>query len=422
MTDPTSLPVIDGERLRRRMDEVSAFGATPGGGVDRPAGTAAHGEARDWLRRQFEALDMAVRIDGIGNLFGVLDCAGPDAPLLMAGSHLDSQPNGGRFDGAFGVMAGVEAITALREHAARTGQAMRCNLALADWMNEEGARFQPSLLGSGVFGGQLDLDFALARQDGDGVTVAEALAQTGYLGSDAPPAPSVYLEMHVECAGELERTGRQIGPFVRYWGAFKLRIKVSGRQSHTGPTPMERREDALLGAAYLIEAIRDLSARAGDTLYTSVGRIEVTPNSPNIVPGEVVLFAELRSPEMAVLEWAEAELKAALDPCADRAAVRAAITGIERRPAGRFTHELAQLAQATAAAKGFSTLELDTIAGHDAIPVLARCPAIVVAVPSVGGICHNAVEFTPHEDLVRGTEVLAAMLWQLDQTGGRVAA
>nr|WP_088562104.1 Zn-dependent hydrolase [Arboricoccus pini] len=411
--------MIDGERLRRFMDEVSAFGATKGGGVDRPAGTREHGRARDWLRGQLEAAGLRVAIDPIGNLFGILEWAGPDAPLILTGSHLDSQPNGGRFDGAYGVVASLEAILALKGHAQAHGLSPRCNLALVDWMNEEGARFQPSLLGSSVFGGQLTLDYALSRKDGDGVSVETALRETGYLGKDEAPNPVSYLEMHVECGGDLEASGRKIGPFARHWGALKVKIKVTGRQTHTGPTPMAHRQDALLGAAYLIAAIRDLSPRAADTLYTSVGRIEVIPNSPNIVPGEALLFAELRSPEMAVLEWAEGELNAALGPCADKAGVRAEILSIDRRPAGRFAPGLVRLAQEEAEDLGLSTQTLDTIGGHDAIPVLARCPAIVVAVPSVGGICHNAVEFTPHEDLENGTRLLTRMLWRLDRMDGR---
>jgi beta-ureidopropionase / N-carbamoyl-L-amino-acid hydrolase len=418
MPESVTFPEIDGERLRALMDGISAFGDTGDGGVHRPAGTTEHGEARDWLRQRFAEHGMRVAIDGIGNLFGILEWAGPDAPLILTGSHLDSQPNGGRFDGAYGVMASLEAITALKAHFAATGEKPRCNFAIVDWMNEEGARYQPSLLGSSVFAGLLDLDYALSRKDGAGKSVREELARTGYLGSDAPPKPATYVEMHVECGGVLEKTGKQIAPFERYWGALKVRIGMTGKQTHTGPTPMEDRHDALLGAAYVITGIRDLGPRAADTLYTSVGRIEVVPNSPNIVPGEAVLFAELRSPEMSVLEWAEAELAKVLDDAAARAGVAVKIQNIDRRPAGRFSESLCRLAEQSAESLGLSRMRIDTIGGHDGIPMLQVCPSVVVAVPSIGGICHNPIEFTPHEDLVNGTQVLVRMLWQLDRAGG----
>lgn len=418
MSESLILPDIDSERLRELMEGISVFGATGDGGIHRPAGTTEHGQARDWLRQRFADQAMRVAIDGIGNLFGILEWAGPDAPLIMTGSHLDSQPNGGRFDGAYGVMASLEAITALREHVTATGEKPRCNFAVVDWMNEEGARYQPSLLGSRVFAGLLNLDYALSREDGAGKSIREELWLTGYLGSDTPPKPTCYVEMHVECGGMLEATGKQVAPFERYWGALKVRIGVIGKQTHTGPTPMAERYDALLGAAYVIAGVHELVSRASDTLYTSVGRIEVLPNSPNIVPGEATLFAELRSPEMAVLEWAEVELGKVLNESARRARVGVKIQNIDRRPAGRFDEDLSHLAEQSAESLGLSTMRIDTIAGHDGIALLHVCPAVVVAVPSIGGICHNPIEFTPHEDLVNGTQVLLRMLWQLHRAGG----
>ncbi len=404
------------------MTAVSRHGATEAGGVDRPALTDAHAAARGWLREIFAARGYTTRIDAIGNVFGVLERGGPDAPLVMSGSHLDSQPLGGRFDGAYGVVAAVAAIEAVRAAADAAGLAPRCNFAVADWMNEEGARFQPSLLGSGVFGGEHTLDFALTRRDGDGRAVGEELDRVGYRGGDPAPDPAAYLEFHVECGPELEAAGKTIAPFMRYWGAIKVRAAMIGEQAHTGPTAMARRKDALLGAAHLIAALRTLPDQAADVLHTSVGRLEVEPNSPNIVPGRATMFIELRSPSPAVLEAAEETLNRLLVECAAKAGVDYAVLSVDRRPAGAFDARLATMAEAEAAALGLETMRLDTIGGHDAIPVGRRCPAIVVAVPSVGGVCHNAAEYTAPEDLYAGAQVLARMLWRLELSGGDLAA
>jgi N-carbamoyl-L-amino-acid hydrolase len=404
------------------MEAVSTHGATPEGGVDRPALTDAHRAARDWLRGVFAERGYATRIDAIGNLFGVLERAGPDAPLVMTGSHLDSQPMGGKFDGAYGVVAAVAAIEAVREAADRAGAPPRCNFAVSDWMNEEGARFQPSLLGSGVFGGEHGLDFALSCRDGAGLAVGDELDRIGYRGADAAPDPCAYIEFHTECGPELEKAGKTVAPFMRYWGAVKYRAAMIGEQAHTGPTAMGLRKDALLGAAHVIAGLRRFVDEAADVLHTSVGRLEVEPNSPNIVPGRATMFIELRSPDAAVLEEAERNLNALLEEAAAQAAVGFEVISIDRRPAGPFDERLAEMAEAEAEALGFGTMRLDTIGGHDAIPVGRRCPAIVVAVPSAGGIVHNPAEYTAPEDLHAGAEVLARMLWRLERAGGDVSA
>ena len=406
-------PTIDPALLARLMAEVSVHGATAAGGVHRPACTQADGQARDWLRALWQASGLRVRVDAIGNMFGVLEWAGPDAPAVMTGSHLDSQPNGGRFDGAYGVVAACAAMEALRQHARNTGVAPRRNLVIANWTNEEGARFQPSLLGSSVYVGSMGLADALARRDGDGINVAEALAAIGYPGDAAPSHPAAYVELHVECGPLLEAAGLRFGVFTRYWGAVKYRVAMLGEQAHTGPTAMRDRHDALLAASYVIAEVRALADRADGTLRSSVGRIEVTPNSPNVVPGEAVLFIELRSPEPAVLEQAEAALTALIPACAARADVRSEVRAIDRRHPGGVDPKLVALAESCAAARHQATMRLDTVAGHDAVSLTAVCPSVVIGVPSVGGICHHPYEYTAPEDLYLGAQILADMLWQL---------
>lgn len=418
MSEPDDLRHIDTVLLEALMEQVSRFGDTGDGGVDRPALSDNHKAARDWLCGELRARGYTVLVDNIGNVFGSLDLAGPEAPVVMVGSHLDSQPKGGRFDGAYGVVVALAAVETWRSEAAERGIAPSCNYVIVDWMNEEGARFQPSLLGSSVYAGSLTRDFALARIDRDGKTVEQELLRTGYMGSDAAPQPDCFLEVHIEGDSALEKAGKRIAPFVRHWGAIKIRIEVIGQQNHTGPTPMEDRHDAVLGAAYIIAKVRELADTAADTLYTSVARVDISPNSPNIVPAKAVLFVELRAPEPAMLEWSEVQLKVALPKLAEQAAVEAQIVSIDRRPAGKFDHRLVTLAEQAADRFGYPRMRLDTIAGHDAVAVNARLPAIVIAVPSVDGVIHRCDEYTSPEDLAAGGDVLLDMIRQLDQAGG----
>ncbi|CAN5156397.1 Zn-dependent hydrolase [soil metagenome] len=404
------MATLDCVLLHQLMDEVSAVAATPGGGVNRPALTREDGQARDWLRSRFDGLGMRTIIDPVGNMFGCLEFAGPGAPCVMTGSHLDSQPFGGRFDGAYGVVAGLAAASALRAAHLAGKFEPAANLVVSNWTSEEGARFQPSLLGSSVYEGSLALDDAYAVKDGQGISVISALDQIGYRGTGIPPRPRAYVEMHVECASDLELSNKTIGPFARYWGATKIRTAVRGQQSHTGPTPMERRRDALLGAAFMITELRALVERASDILHTSVGRIEAYPNSPNSVCSDVIMFVELRSRDQAVLEWAEAEFERLLQTSTDRAKTVGEILDVERRRAGVFDMALVELVENVSSELGFATVRLDTVAAHDGIRMTSQCPSIVVAIKSIGGICHNAKEYSEPKDLEAGATVLMKAL------------
>lgn len=415
----TDTPRPEPEAIHAMMRDFARFGATPRGGVHRMTATPADGEARRHLIAWLESRGLRPLVDCVGNVFGLLEWAGPEAPLVMTGSHLDSQPYGGRYDGTYGVVAACQAVAAIQDRVAAAGLTPACNFAVVSWTNEEGARFQPSLLGSGVYAGQFDADFALSRVDGEGVSLGEALQAIGQLGDDPPPRfPDAYIELHVECGPCLEEARRTIGVVRRHWGAVKFRVAFTGEQSHTGPTPMPLRRDALLGASYLIGRIRELADEAAATLYTSVGRIEVSPNSPNIVPARAALFVELRSPEPEALAWAEAELRAAMAAAAARARVEVAIESESRRPVGFFDPGLAALASRASEAAGLPPLDLETVGGHDAISMLRLCPSLVVNVPSVEGLCHNEREYTEPQDIEAGVVVLTTMLWELCLGGG----
>ena len=331
----------------------------------------------------------------------------------MTGSHLDSQPRGGRLDGAYGVLA---SLLAAHDVAARGN--LRKGLVVVAWTGEEGARFQPSLVGSSVYAGTRALDWTLARRDGQGISVAEALDAIGFRGTDpAPPLPAAYVELHVECAAELERSGRRLGVFDAWWGAHKLEIEITGATAHTGPTAMAQRKDALAAAAKVVTHLRRMADRAKPgALHTSVGRLEVEPNSPNVVPGRVVMFAELRSASGVTMTRARASLDRALTQACAEVGVGARILRDELRPPGRFAPALRRLARATATALGEEPLPLATIAAHDALPLATVCPSLVIAVPSREGLCHSPREWTDPADLRLGLAWLTAMLERLVRT------
>ena len=404
------------------LNEFSQIGATAEGGVHRPEGTVANGQARSFLASWFAQRGHRVIVDGIGNMFGIIELTGPDAPLVMTGSHIDSQPGGGCLDGAYGVVAGCAAAETI-VNAVKIGRLVpAANLCVAAWTNEEGARWQPSTLGSGTYVGNFDLDYALSRHDSDGISVKDALAGIGWLGNDdAPALPTAYVELHVECGSVLERRCLRFGVFERWWGCRKIELRIDGAASHTGPTLMSERRDALHAAAQIIMAVRQLADQAPkDVMHTSVGRIEVSPNSPNVVPSRARLFIELRSADSGVIDAGFDKLQRIVAKTARATQTSMTIERDEYRHPGRFSQSLAALAHKTASNLSIESISLDTIPAHDAVRLAPFTPSIVITVPSVGGICHSPLERTEPADLTLGLDVLTDMLRKLIEDGGRV--
>lgn len=405
--------------FRRLFDRFAGCGRTAGGGVERLCASAADGEARAAFADALLEAGAETLTDGVGNQFGVFRLAGRrDAPLVMMGSHLDSQPKGGRFDGALGVAAAAGVGAALKR-AAREGERFDADFCAVNWTNEEGARFRPSLLGSGVYLGRHRREAALACVDDDGVTLREALTAISQLGSDAPPtAPACYLELHVEQGTALETSGRTIGLVTACWGAAKFDVVFQGEQAHTGPCPMERRRDALLAAAYLIADARAIADRREGLVHSSVGRLVVLPNSANVVPAETRLSLEIRSPDDAVLREAAAEAAAAIGEAAERAGVVLARCERADRPVRALPEAAPALVERCATSLGHGSLRLATVAGHDALSFVGVCPTALVFVPSVGGVAHNEAEETADSDLQAGFDVMLEAATRLCRAGG----
>ncbi|MHA7143849.1 M20 family metallo-hydrolase [Arthrobacter sp. TmT3-37] len=399
---------------------LSTFGATPGGGVERQAGSPADGEQRAWLTDLLTAQGFTVRFDRAGNQFGLLELV-PGAPFVLVGSHLDSQPTAGRYDGAFGVLAAAHAAFTLAEEWRAAGAAPRYNLAVVNWFNEEGSRFKPSMMGSSVFTGKLALEDALATTDPAGVAVREALAATASSGTLEGPDPAYYAEIHIEQGRGMERDGVTIGAVASNWAANKYEFVVHGEQSHTGSTVMADRQDALLGASLLVVAARDVAdAFPAGAVHTSVGELHVYPNSPVVVASRVSLLLDLRSADEELLAAADRQLHEQLRVIEERARVRIEKTGSHCWPVTPYQPQGVELAEKIAANRGLKHARVQTIAGHDSTNMKDVVPTVMLFVPSVEGISHNEHEYTTDEDIVNGLHVLtdtvrALCLGELDE-------
>ncbi|MDN5588522.1 MAG: hydantoinase/carbamoylase family amidase, partial [Brevibacterium sp.] len=287
----------------------SRFGAVEGtNGVDRQAASAADGQQRRWFAELLEKHGFTVHRDAIGNQFGLLELV-PGAPYVLTGSHMDSQPTAGRFDGAYGVMSSAHACFAVADDLRADPTRAKYNLAVINWFNEEGSRFKPSMMGSNVFTGKAELEAALATTDPQGVTVAEALDAIGERGDFTAPEVAAYAEIHVQQGRSMEEDGVTIGLVNATWAAHKYEFRVTGEQAHSGSTLMSDRRDALLGAARLVVAARELVDEfdAG-ALHTACGELNVYPNSPVVVASEVGLLLDLRSPSAEVIAAAHDSL------------------------------------------------------------------------------------------------------------------
>lgn len=399
---------------------MSAFGATPGGGVERQAASAADGETRRWFSGWLAAHGFRVEVDAIGNIFGLLDLV-PGAPYVLVGSHLDSQPLAGRFDGAYGVLAGAHAALSVRSRAEAEGVPPRFNVAVVDWFNEEGSRFKPSMMGSAVHIGRLPLATALSTTDPRGVSVAEALDAIGGRGGFTGPDVAAYAEIHVEQGRELEATGTTIGLVASTWTAQKLEVVVTGEQAHTGAAPMADRRDALFGAAKLIVAVRELiDGFAVEELHTAVSEMQLEPNSPVALAREVRMLVDIRSPRQDLLETAVARLHTAMRAIADEARVEIEVVDIVEWSSGPFLEAGVALAGEEASRLGYRHRRSATVAGHDATNLKEVVPTVMLFVPSVDGISHNEREYTADDDLLAGLEVLESVLYRM--CAGELAA
>ncbi|WP_327396324.1 M20 family metallo-hydrolase [Streptomyces phaeochromogenes] len=399
--------------LLKDFATLSAFGATSGGGVDRQAATAADGEQRAWLHQWLTDRGAEVRYDGVGNQFGLFTVI-PGAPYVLTGSHLDSQPLGGRYDGAYGVLASAHAAHRAVQRWKASDETPRHNVAVVNWFNEEGSRFKPSMMGSAVFTGKLPAETALTTTDPTGTTVEAALREIGTIGDYPGPDVASYAEIHIEQGRDLENKGLNIGLVDATWAARKYQVVVRGEQSHTGSTVMADRRDALLGASLLVVAVRELAEESTDIpLHTSVSEMTILPNSPVVVAREVRMHVDLRSPDEALLDAAAKRLAESIPGIEERASVTIGQVQTHGWGVAAFPATGVELAAQAADELGLSHQTMMTIAGHDSVNMKDIAPSIMLFVPSVEGISHNEGELTDDTDISAGTDLLTEVVHRL---------
>ncbi|MFT5181503.1 MAG: N-carbamoyl-L-amino-acid hydrolase [Alphaproteobacteria bacterium] len=410
MTEPRNLS-IDGDRLWNSIMEIAKIGATEKGGSRRLALTDLDREARDMFVAWCEDAGCTISIDRMGNIFARRPGNDPAAAAVMTGSHLDTQPTGGRFDGVYGVLAGLEVIRTLNDLGTQTERP----IDVVVWTNEEGSRFAPSMISSGVFAGEFTLEHGLSRPDPEGLTIGEELVRIGYAGEEEVGARKVhaYFEAHIEQGPILEAEDKTIGVVTGAQGQRWYEVTLTGIESHAGPTPMDRRKDALLGAARLIELVNRTGLDHPPHACATVGMIDSYPNSRNVIPGRVFLTIDFRHPDDEVLSQMDTDMRADLNAIAADIGLELAIEQILYLPPVVFDQDcVAAIRQATEA-QGYTRRDMVSGAGHDACNIAAVAPTSMIFIPCIDGISHNEVEDAKPEWITAGGQVLLGAMLEL---------
>jgi beta-ureidopropionase / N-carbamoyl-L-amino-acid hydrolase len=407
---------INPQRLWDDLMETAQIGANAKGGIRRLTLSDEDRQVRDWFRRACERLGCAVAVDDCGNMFARRPGRRNDLPPIVMGSHLDTQPTGGKFDGVLGVLGALEVLRTLHEMDYETN----APIEIANWTNEEGSRFAPAMLASGVFAGVFSRDYAVQREDRDGKRFGDELERIGYLGDEPVGQRRIgaYFELHIEQGPILEAEGSDIGVVTGVQGMRWYEVRVRGQSAHTGATPMHLRKDALLGAARVVEEIHRIAMRHAPDAVGTVGLLEVEPNSRNVVPGDVFFCVDLRHRDETVLQVMEEEFRALLLRVMDTLGLSFTEAMIWNSPAVRFDADLIACVRAGAARAGFSTRDLVSGAGHDAAYIARVAPATMIFVPSAGGISHNEAESTSFDECGNGAQALLEAVLACDQRFG----
>jgi N-carbamoyl-L-amino-acid hydrolase len=406
---------INAQRLWDSLMETARIGATAKGGICRLTLTDLDRQVRDWLKAQCQALGCTVTVDEVGNMF--VTRPGKNSKLLpiAIGSHLDTQPTGGKFDGPLGVLAGLEALRTLHDH----GHATNAPIELVNWTNEEGARFAPAMLASGVFAGVFTVDYACGRSDRDGKSFGDELQRIGYRGPEKAGGRKFagMFELHIEQGPVLEHEGRMIGIVQGAQGVRWYDVTVIGQDAHAGAMPMGLRKDALVGAAHMIERIEAIARDTPDAVGT-VGLVENRPNSRNVIPGEVFFSIDFRHPDDKALDFMEAKLRAALAEILPPLQLTYRESRIWASPPVNFSPELIDCVRVAVEPAGFSSRDIVSGAGHDSVYIARVAPTTMIFVPSRGGISHNEAEWTSQEHCAAGAQILLNAVLEYDRRLG----
>jgi beta-ureidopropionase / N-carbamoyl-L-amino-acid hydrolase len=383
--------------------DLAQIGATPKGGVSRLALTDLDRQGRDLVCKWLREAGCSITFDAIGNIFAHRPGRDDALPPVVAGSHIDTQPSGGKFDGNYGVLAALEVVRTLNDRGIETGRPFE----VAIWTNEEGTRFTPVMMGSGVFAGAFTLEHALAQRDLEGKSVGDELRRIGYAGA-APVGRrfAAYFEAHIEQGPVLEDTGNTIGVVTGALGLRWYDVTVTGQDAHAGPTPMRLRKDALLGAAQIVGEVKRIAVAHQPDGRGTVGFMQVKPNSRNVVPGEVRFSVDLRHADAAALDAMEVELRAACKRTGRDLDLAFAVDKVTDYPPLRFDPGCVALVREAANTLGLRHMDIVSGAGHDACYVARVAPVGMIFVPCEGGISHNEIENARPEHLAAGCQVL----------------
>ncbi|MGX9854491.1 Zn-dependent hydrolase [Limimaricola variabilis] len=395
---------IDGARLWDSLMEMAKVGPGLRGGNNRQTLTDADREGRDLFKRWCEEAGMSVGVDSMGNMFARLEGAEPDLDPVMMGSHLDTQPTGGKYDGVLGVLAGLEVVRSIRDQ----GITPRRPIVVVNWTNEEGTRFAPAMLSSGVFAGVHTQDWAYAREDAEGKRFGDELARIGYVGDEPVGQRKMHamFELHIEQGPILEAEGKDIGVVTHGQGLSWTQVTVTGKESHTGSTPMPMRRNAGLSMARILEKVDEIAWSHKPHAVGAAGHIEVFPNSRNVIPGKAVFTVDFRSPELSVIEDMEARLRSEGAKIAEEMGLEIAFEKVGGFDPVPFDEGCVDAVRRAAEKLGYSHREIISGAGHDACWIARVAPTAMIMCPCVDGLSHNEDEEISREWAAAGADVL----------------
>ena len=404
---------VNGERLWNTIMETARFGATPGGGITRLTLGDADKEARDWFVVHCRSIGCSVTVDEVGNVFARRSGRDNSRLPIAFGSHLDTQPSGGKFDGIAGVLSGLEVMRTLHDHNAVTASP----LELINWTNEEGSRFAPTMIASGAFAGIYTTEFAHEVKDRQGKTFRGELKRIGYLGDRraGDHKLAAYFELHIEQGPILDKEHVTIGVVTGAQGQRWYEVNVQGRDSHAGSTPMPVRHDAMLACARITQGVNRIALAHAPAGMATVGLVEVSPNSRNVIPGHVFFTVDLRHPDGDVLDQMHLEYEKLVDRTAHgtRTDIKSECV-LDLKPT-RFNERCVGMVREVAERLRYSHRDIVSGPGHDAVNVARVAPAAMVFIPCVEGISHNESEAARDEDLTAGANVLLQSVLEYDR-------
>jgi len=390
--------------------KMARIGATDKGGVSRLALTDLDKESRDLFVSWCREAHCTVRVDRLGNIFARREGTDPSRPAVLTGSHLDTQPTGGRFDGVYGVLAALEVIRTLNDHLRSTHAAIEAVV----WTNEEGSRFAPAMVASGAFAGVFDVEYAMARADLDGKTLGEELTRIGY-GGDEPVGRrkiAAFFELHIEQGPILEAERKSIGVVTGAQGQRWYEVNLWGQEAHAGPTPMTRRHDALLGASRVVHEVNRIGLAHPPWACATVGLLNVHPNSRNTIPGRAFFTVDFRHPDEDVLAQMDRQLRRCVEQVSAELGLNTQLRQIWHSPAVAFDPACIASVRRAASRLGVSHMNILSGAGHDACYLNRVAPTGMIFIPCENGISHNEVENASREDVAAGAQVLLDVVLQ----------